>query len=118
MKTKNTPVDHPPIHKLEYNYITDGIFIGTNQCCQTHFDEALKTKQGITAVISLEEYRVDAPFGVDFYLWMPVKNHTPPKMEQLNFGVSVLEKLVAMDKKIMFIVKMDTAERLRLWRHT
>jgi hypothetical protein len=86
-------------HDLDYNYITDGIYIGTNQCCQTHFDEQLEA-EGITADISLEEDRLDAPFGVDFYVWMPVKNHTAPTPEQLEFGVSVLEKLVSMGKKV------------------
>jgi len=87
-------------HKaLDYNYITDGIYIGTNQCCQTHFDEEL-LKQGIEADISLEEERVDAPFGVKFYVWIPTKNHTPPNSDQLAFGVTVLEKLVALNKKI------------------
>ena len=84
---------------LDFDYITDGIYIGTNQCCQTHFDEKLK-KEGITADISLEEDRLDAPFGVDFYVWMPVKNHTAPRQDQLEFGVSVLEKLVSMGKKV------------------
>lgn len=55
-------IDHPQIKELEYNEITDGIYIGTNQCCQTHFDEKLK-KEGITADISLEEDRLDAPRG-------------------------------------------------------
>lgn len=90
---------HPRIPILEYNYITDGIYIGTNQCCQTHFDEKLKRK-GITADISLEKNRLDAPFGVDMYVWIPVQNHTPPRHDQLEFVVSVLEKLVAMGKKI------------------
>lgn len=91
--------NHSQIRELEYNYITDGIYIGTNQCCQTHFDEQLK-KEGITADISLEEDRLDAPFGVDFYVWIPVKNHTPPSPDQLEFGVSTLEKLVGMGNKI------------------
>lgn len=91
--------DHPQISILEYNYVIDGMYIGTNQCCQTHFDEELK-KLGITADISLEEERLDAPFGVDFYIWIPVKNHTPPSPDQLVFGVSVLQKLVSMGKKI------------------
>src|SRR3989338_7226111 len=92
-------IDHPQIKELEYNHITDGIYIGTNQCCQTHFDEELK-KEGITADISLEEDRLDAPFGVDFYVWIPVKNHSTPKPDQLEFGVSVLERLVSMQKKV------------------
>lgn len=88
-----------PQNKLDFNYITDGIYIGTNQCCQTHFDDKLKA-EGITADISLEEDRLDAPFGVEFYVWIPVKNHEAPTKNQLEFGVSVIEKLVAMDKKI------------------
>lgn len=91
--------DHPQIPILEYNDITDGIFIGTNQCCQTHFDAKLK-REGITADISLEEDRLDAPFGIDFYIWIPTENHTPPTREQLDFGVSVLEKLVSMGRKV------------------
>jgi len=86
-------------HKLDYNYITDGVYIGTNQCCQTHFEEKLK-KKGIVADISLEEERIDAPFGVYFYAWIPVKNHAAPKQEQLEFGVSTLERLVSMGKKV------------------
>ncbi len=91
--------EHPQTKTLEYNYITDGIYIGTNQCCQTHFDEKLK-QQGIEADISLEGERVDVPFGVQFYVWIPVKNHTAPTNEQLNFGVATIEKLVSMKKKI------------------
>ena len=86
-------------NKLDFDYITDGIYIGTNQCCQTHFDENL-VKDGVSADISLEEERVDAPFGVEFYVWIPVKNHMPPAPDQLEFGVSVLEKLVLMGKKV------------------
>ena len=91
--------EHPQIKTLEYDYIADGIYIGTNQCCQSHFDEKLK-KEGITADISLEEERIDTPFGIEFYIWIPIKNHTAPIQEQLDFGVSVLEKFVAMKKKI------------------
>ncbi|MBI3046652.1 MAG: dual specificity protein phosphatase family protein [Candidatus Harrisonbacteria bacterium] len=91
--------DHSKIKEIDFNYITDGIYIGTNQCCQTHFEEKL-VKEGITADISLEEERVDAPFGVKFYLWLPVKDQTSPTPDQLEFGVSALEKLVAMKKKI------------------
>ena len=90
---------HPKIPILEYNYITDGIYIGTNQCCQTHFDEKLKN-EGIEADISLEEERGDTPFGVQFYVWIPVKNHTAPINEQIDFCVTTLEKFVSMGKKI------------------
>ncbi len=92
-------IDHPQIREFEYNYITDGIYIGTNQCCQTHFDEKL-LKEGITVNISLEDDRLDSPFGVEFYVWIPVKNHNPLTDDQLEFGVSAIKKMVAMGKKI------------------
>ena len=92
-------LEHPQMKELEYNYITYGIYIGTNQCCQTHFDEKLK-QEGIEVDVSLEQERVDTPFGVQFYVWIPIKNHTAPTNEQLNFGVGVLQKLVDMKKKI------------------
>jgi len=92
-------VDHSSPTTLEYNYITDGIYIGTNKCCQTHFDEGL-SKEGITADISLEDIRMDHPFGVEFYVWIPVENHKSPTMDQLEFGVAVLEKMVSLGKKI------------------
>lgn len=88
-----------PAEKIDFNYIADGIYIGANQCCQTHFDENLK-KDGVSTVISMEEKRIDAPFGVEFYVWIPVKNHTAPTKDQLEFGVSVLEKIIAMHKKV------------------
>ncbi|OGY78620.1 MAG: hypothetical protein A3B74_04540 [Candidatus Kerfeldbacteria bacterium RIFCSPHIGHO2_02_FULL_42_14] len=58
---------HPHTPVLDYHLITAGIYIGTNQYCQTHFDKRL-AKEGITADISLEEERLDAPFGVDFFI--------------------------------------------------
>lgn len=90
---------HPQIKELEYSYIIDGIYIGTNQCCQTHFDEKLKL-EGIDADISLEEERIDSPFGVNFYVWIPIRNHAAPTQEQLDFGIATIEKLVSMKKKI------------------
>lgn len=87
-------------HKnLEFDYIVDGIYIGTNQCCETHFNEEL-LKEGISADISLEEERLDAPFGVEFYVWMAVKDHTPPSPDQIDFGVAALQKLEALGRKI------------------
>lgn len=92
-------IEHPEIDKLEFNQITEYIYIGTNACCMGHFDGKLK-KEGVTANMSLEEERIDTPFGVDFYIWIPVKNHTAPTQDQLDFGVAVLEKLVSLKKKI------------------
>jgi len=60
--------NHLHIEKLEYQHVTDGIYIGSNQCCHMHFDSEL-LKKGIEADISLEEVRMDAPFTAlkDFY---------------------------------------------------
>lgn len=90
---------HPDIKELEFNYIVDGIYIGTNQCCQVHFDEKLK-KEGIEVDISLEADKIDHPFGIDFYIWLPVENYQPPKPDQIDFGVSAIEKFVSMKKKV------------------
>lgn len=90
---------HPSVKVLEYNYIDHGIYIGTNLCCQIHFDESLKD-QGIEADISLEATQVDRPFGVNFYTWLPVEENQAPTIEQLDFGISAIEKLIAMHKKM------------------
>lgn len=92
-------VHSPAQTNLDFNYIADGIYIGTNQCCRTHFDEQLKG-EGIQADMSLEENMVDMPFGVDFYTWIPVKNQMAPTKDQLEFGVAVLDHLVRAKKKI------------------
>ncbi|MBI2483917.1 dual specificity protein phosphatase family protein [Candidatus Uhrbacteria bacterium] len=84
---------------FEYNSITDQIIIGTNQCCQSHFDETLLA-QGVTVDISLEEEKLDAPFGVELYAWIPVKDHTPPTRDQLEMGVGLLASIIRCGKKV------------------
>ena len=32
-------ISHLKIKGLDFNYITDGIYIGNNKCCKGHFDE-------------------------------------------------------------------------------
>lgn len=81
-------------HKVfQYNKIDELIWIGTNQCCVVHFDVKL-LKMGIKADVSLEEKRVDAPFGVNSYLWLPTVDHTPPSLDQLKLGVQHLTVLM------------------------
>lgn len=84
---------------FEYDQITEQIYIGTNMCCDTHFKKELLEK-GIVADISLEKERLDSPYGVDYFIWLPTKDLTPPSPEQLKLGVDVLNKLVKMKKKI------------------
>lgn len=88
---------HP---NFNYNHIINGIYIGNNACCPTHFNETLQEKEGIVADISLEEDSVDQPFGVEAYLWLPTADHTAPTQEQLALGVKMIETLVAQKKKV------------------
>jgi dual specificity MAP kinase phosphatase len=90
---------HPKDPKLEYNHIINGIYIGTNQCCVMGLADVLK-KEGITADISLEEDRLDAPFGVEIYLWIPVVDEMAPTFEQLSFGAESIERLISQNRKV------------------
>lgn len=81
---------HPKHPQLDYHKITEYIYIGTNQCCQTHFNERL-TRKGILADISLEKARLDAPYGIHYYLWLPTANGKAPSPYQMELGVKMLE---------------------------
>lgn len=83
--------NHP---KLNYHKIVDYIYVGTNLCCQTHFDERLLKKK-IRADLSLERIRLDAPFGVDYYLWLPVPDRGAPTEAQFELGVAMIRFCVA-----------------------
>lgn len=91
--------DNHSLSVLEYDYIDKGIYIGNNQCCKLHFDEILK-KEGVEIDLSLEEERIDAPFGVEMYFWIPTKDHGIPTMDQLIFGVKFLSEIVEAGKKV------------------
>jgi len=87
-------VRHDEAHpEFEYNQIDDNIWIGTNKCCEIGFDKEL-IDQGVTADISLEEERLDAAQGADYFLWLPTKDHTPPTQEKMRVGVGALKSLV------------------------
>lgn len=90
---------HPGKPKFEYHQITDNIFIGTNQCCQMHFDQDLLEK-GVTADISLEGERIDNPEGVGYFVWLPTADHTPPTMNQLYIGVENIKKFIDLGIKV------------------
>jgi len=84
---------------FKWDQIDDHLFIGNNMCCQMHFDKELLLK-GISADISLEDERVDAPFGVESYLWLPTADHTPPTPEQLRLGVDHIKQLVDSERAV------------------
>ena len=50
--------------------------------------------------MSLEEEHLDAPFGVDTFLWIPTKNHYPPSKKQLIIGINFLRTCVKNRMKV------------------
>ncbi len=84
---------------FDYDQINDEVFIGTNMCCQLGFNRELLTKN-VRADISLEEFRVDAPIGVDYYLWLPTKDREAPSLNKLTMGVQTLEFLIKRKIKV------------------
>ncbi|MDO8669699.1 MAG: dual specificity protein phosphatase family protein [Candidatus Buchananbacteria bacterium] len=87
------------IKGFDYDQITEEVFIGTNMCCQFGFDKELIAKN-VKADISLEEEKVDAPLGADYFLWLPTKNHEAPTQDKLILGVQTLEFLISKRIKI------------------
>ena len=90
---------HKKKEPLDYNYITDGIYLGANQCCEMGLVDVLK-KEGVTIDISLEKDRIDSPYGVLSYMWLPVADNTSPALSQFDLGVGVLEMAVQQKKKV------------------
>ena len=94
-------IRHPKHVPFEYNKITDYIYLGTNQCCLGHFRRSLLKKR-IKADISLEKEKLDKPFGVDYFLWLPVVDKKAPTQKQLLIGAKAIKNLV--DNKIKVYV--------------
>lgn len=94
-------IKHPKHVPFDYNKVTEYIYLGSNQCCQVHFKPSL-LKKGVKADISLEKERLDSPFGVDYFLWLPVKDRTPPTPKQMLVGAKTIKDFV--DNKIKVYV--------------
>jgi protein-tyrosine phosphatase len=93
-------VNHTLGHKgFDYDQIDDNVFIGTNMCCQLGFDKELLSKN-VKADISLEEDKIDAPTGVDYFLWLPTKDHEAPSPDKLTLGVQTLDFLIKRNIKV------------------
>ena len=92
-------IKHPRHIPFEYSKITEYIYLGTNQCCTVHFRQSL-LKKGIKADISLEKSRLDAPFGVDYFLWLPVEDKTAPSQKQLILGANAIKDLIKNKQKV------------------
>lgn len=78
---------------FDYDQITESIFVGSNMCCQYGFSEELLSKN-VTADISLEKDRVDNPYGVDYFLWLPTEDQYAPTINQLKLGVKTMDFFV------------------------
>ena len=92
-------VKHSAPTELEYDEILPGLYVGTNVCCKTHFDEEL-LKMNIQADMSIEGEKIDMPYGAQFFVWIPVKDHHAPSQQQLRFGVAALEEWMEMGVNI------------------
>lgn len=87
--------------KIEYSKINNYIYLGTDACCKVHFKDVL-LKKGIRADISLEEERLDAPYGVKYFLWLPLADKLPLGKELLTIGTRAIKNFV--DNKIKVYV--------------
>ena len=101
MEYTMTQEEYEKSHPKEFNYdfISDGIYIGSNQCCAEHLSKLL-ADEGIDVAMSLEEDRVDQPFGVLAYTWIPVIDMDVPTLDQIHYGVATLEHFVKNNHKI------------------
>lgn len=75
---------------FDYSEISEDVYIGTDMCCQYGFARELLTRN-VRADISLEEERVDAPRGVEYFVWLPTVDGQAPAPDKLVFGVQALE---------------------------
>ncbi len=84
---------------FDYSEIDEGVIIGTDMCCQFGFAKELLTRN-VRADISLEDEDVDAPRGVEYFLWLPTPDGQPPSPDKLTLGVRTLEFLAAKGIKV------------------
>lgn len=87
------------IKGFDYNQIDENVYLGTNMCCQVGFSRELLSKS-VKADISLEEEKIDVPTGVDYFLWLPTKDHQAPDPDKLNLGVTTLDFLLKRNIKV------------------
>ena len=59
-------------------------------------------KEKIKADVSLEAELIDSPYGIEYYLWIPVKDTHSPTQKQLEIGVNFIANLVK-DKIKVFV---------------
>ena len=88
-----------PHVRMEVSQITEDIFVGTNECCQIHY-QILLLNQGITHDVSLQGEMVDAPYGAESFLWLPTEDHLAPSTTSLEVGVAHIDRVIANGGKV------------------
>lgn len=94
----------PDHAEMNYSRILPRVSLGTNACCQRHFNVRL-LRRGITADISLEAERIDAPRGVKYFLWLPTIDHTAPSQKVLDLGSRTIDWIVRHREKVFLHCK-------------
>ncbi len=85
--------------QMNFSRITPYVYLGTNACCLRHFNIGL-LRRGVTADISLEAERIDAPRGVDYFLWLPTLDHSSPTRKDLELGSQTIDWFVHHKEKV------------------
>ncbi|HWQ99848.1 MAG TPA: dual specificity protein phosphatase family protein [Candidatus Methylomirabilis sp.] len=84
---------------MDVSRITENVYVGTNACCQVHYTRMLLDK-GVAHDLSLEGERVDAPYGVESYLWLPTPDHTAPTRQSLDLGIAYIREVIRSGGKV------------------
>ena len=92
-------MSHDQTIEFEFNQITPEIFVGTDLCCQQHFNDKFGPL-GITAAISLQAEKEDHIGGLEYFLWLPVIDQQAPSVGQLQLGVETLVFFVTNQIKV------------------
>ena len=77
--------------QVEYSEINKNLYLGTNLCCAMHGKKLMR--KGFQADISMEKERTENPHEMSLHLWLPVKDHHAPTMQQLHAGAAALAAL-------------------------
>ena len=83
---------------MELSKITENIYVGTNMCCNMHFQKL--NDFGFDIDIDLEEERQEHPEKVKIYLWLPTTDKTAPTLKQLKAGVALIDQAVNNNEKV------------------
>ena len=84
---------------MDVSMVTDGVYVGTNACCQMHYTQLLINK-GVQHDLSMEGENVDAPYGVESYLWLPTPDHQAPSRMSLDLGIVYINDVIRHGGKV------------------